>query len=125
MLSAIEKKYLQNKVVVDVGAGSGILSIAATKKGAGRVYALEIDPESILHAYQNIILNRCEKTCFLSGDAMETSSFLQGTRYTVLINMTYLEQVTCIESVKEIFTQAEQIIAYGILDFQKIITLIS
>ncbi|MFZ3209226.1 MAG: 50S ribosomal protein L11 methyltransferase [Geobacteraceae bacterium] len=43
--------------VLDVGTGSGILGIAAAKLGAGRVVAIDIDPEAILVAEGNIRMN--------------------------------------------------------------------
>ena len=42
---------------VDIGTGSGILAIAAAMQGAKKVFAYEIDPESIEHAKENIALN--------------------------------------------------------------------
>jgi ribosomal protein L11 methyltransferase len=44
--------------VLDVGTGSGVLSIAAAKLGARRVVALDIDPEAVAVAEQNLALNR-------------------------------------------------------------------
>lgn len=46
------------KVVVDLGAGSGVLSLAASKYGAKEVYALEIDPLATKSMEQNIALNK-------------------------------------------------------------------
>jgi ribosomal protein L11 methyltransferase len=43
--------------VIDVGCGSGILSIAALKLGASRALAVDIDPESIKNSRQNADLN--------------------------------------------------------------------
>jgi ribosomal protein L11 methyltransferase len=43
--------------VLDVGAGSGILGIAAAKLGAGRIVAIDIDPEAVLVAEGNIRMN--------------------------------------------------------------------
>ena len=43
-LAALDEAVRPGAHVLDVGAGSGILSIAAVKLGAGRVDAFEIDP---------------------------------------------------------------------------------
>ena len=45
-------------VVADLGAGSAVLSIAAAKLGARRVIAIEIDPDSIGNAEDNVRVNR-------------------------------------------------------------------
>ncbi len=43
--------------VLDVGTGSGILSIVAVKLGAGRVVATDIDPDAIEIATENAVRN--------------------------------------------------------------------
>ncbi len=49
---------VKNKVVADVGAGSGVVAIAAARAGARRVVAVDIDPAS-RHAVQvNADLNQ-------------------------------------------------------------------
>lgn len=45
--NAIKKTVKKGDVVVDMGTGSGILSIIAAKAGASRIYAVEIDPNNI------------------------------------------------------------------------------
>jgi ribosomal protein L11 methyltransferase len=48
-LEAIERLVKPGDSVLDVGSGSGILSIAAKLLGAGRVIACDIDPEAFTH----------------------------------------------------------------------------
>jgi release factor glutamine methyltransferase len=43
------KKYSKNKLVLDIGTGSGIQALASLNSGAKEVTASDIDNESILH----------------------------------------------------------------------------
>jgi ribosomal protein L11 methyltransferase len=53
--SSIENR--QSKIVIDVGCGSGILSIAALKLGADKVLGVDIDIESVKNSRENADLN--------------------------------------------------------------------
>lgn len=44
--------------ILDAGTGTGILSIAAAKLGAKNILGIEISPESIREAYENLRLNK-------------------------------------------------------------------
>jgi ribosomal protein L11 methyltransferase len=56
--------------VLDLGSGSGILSIAAVRLGAARATGIEIDAEANLVAVRNAGQNGVSSTCrFLDGDA--------------------------------------------------------
>jgi ribosomal protein L11 methyltransferase len=61
---------LTGSVVADLGAGSGILSIAAAKLGARRVVAIEVDPDATGNAVQNIDSNGvADRVHLVEGDA--------------------------------------------------------
>lgn len=53
-LQAVEELVLPGIDVIDLGCGSGILSIAAAHLGAGNVTAVDIDPDAIRIARENI-----------------------------------------------------------------------
>jgi ribosomal protein L11 methyltransferase len=57
-LAALEQYMAPGMKVLDVGTGSGILSIAAAKSGALDVDARDIDPVAVETARKNVALNR-------------------------------------------------------------------
>jgi ribosomal protein L11 methyltransferase len=56
-LEALERIDPGGKTVLDAGCGSGVLSIAAARLGAARVFGFDNDPFSIENAHENILLN--------------------------------------------------------------------
>lgn len=56
-LLAIEKYCSPADVIIDLGCGSGILSIGALRCGADRALAFDIDPDAISSAKRNLELN--------------------------------------------------------------------
>lgn len=64
------KKYLEPEMdLLDVGCGSGILSIIGKKLKAGKVLATDIDPNAVLSAGENAAVNKVENEIeFISGD---------------------------------------------------------
>ena len=56
-LECAERLVTAGITVLDLGCGSGILSIAAAKLGAGSVWALDIDPFAVDAARANVALN--------------------------------------------------------------------
>ncbi|MCA9766213.1 MAG: 50S ribosomal protein L11 methyltransferase [Carnobacterium sp.] len=56
-LQSLENCIRGNETVLDVGTGSGVLSIAAKALGAGKVHAYDLDDVAVRSAYDNILLN--------------------------------------------------------------------
>ena len=56
-MQLLEKYYQDGMRVMDVGTGSGILAIAAARLGAENVLAIDIDPDAVKVARENVALN--------------------------------------------------------------------
>lgn len=59
-LEAVEKVIKPGDTVIDVGTGSGVLSIAAAKLGASAVTAFDLDDLAVKSATMNVALNKME-----------------------------------------------------------------
>lgn len=57
-IRALEKRLKTGDQVIDVGCGSGILSIAAAKLGAGEVLAMDLDEVAVTSTNMNVKLNQ-------------------------------------------------------------------
>lgn len=60
-VQAIEQYLHENDVVIDVGCGSGILSIAAAKLGAKEIHAFDLDDVAVKSTKLNVKLNNTDK----------------------------------------------------------------
>ncbi len=59
-LATLETLELKNKIVLDVGTGSGILAIATHLLGSPKVTGIDIDPQAVIVAKENAKLNKLE-----------------------------------------------------------------
>jgi ribosomal protein L11 methyltransferase len=85
-LAAIEENVTPGARVVDIGAGSGVLAIAALRLGAGSVAAADIDEAAIRAARENFDLNILSGSlvvgsadCLRDGCAEVTIANINGT----------------------------------------------
>ena len=60
ILSESSREKMDSVSVLDVGTGSGILGIAAARLGARRVLGLDLDPEALKVAEENLLRNGVE-----------------------------------------------------------------
>jgi ribosomal protein L11 methyltransferase len=76
-LTLLERHLHAGHSVLDLGSGSGILSIAAIRLGAARATGIEIDAEANVVAMRNAELNGVTATCtYLDGDAGQLAPLL-------------------------------------------------
>ena len=70
VLTLMQNLVAPGALVADLGSGSGVLAIAAAKLGAGRVVAIEMDPDAIGNATENVERNGvAPQVIVLQGDA--------------------------------------------------------
>jgi len=79
-LAAIDKNYVAGETFLDIGTGTGILSIAAAKLNAAKgysdveMYACDTDKDSVFIAIENAKLNAVAETIYFHfGPATETT----------------------------------------------------
>lgn len=75
-LALLEKYVINDNNVIDVGCGSGILSIGAVKLGASSVLAVDIDPASVRATNENAVANGVEDQIFSALGSV--AEILQG-----------------------------------------------
>ncbi len=76
-LTALERYIHGGERVLDLGCGSGILSIAALRLGAASATAVDIDDKCLTVAYENAALNGIGKDTYtvLVGDVFSDEAF--------------------------------------------------
>ena len=110
-LSLMSDIDLKGKAVIDTGCGSGILGIAALKKGAKSVLFRDIDESALHNLRENIALNGVE------GE-VECASLLEGIKGqadVVLANIT-ADILSRIDNAGEVVKKGGYIVMSGIID---------
>ena len=75
MVEALLETDLNNKVVLDMGCGTAILSVLAEKLGASEVMAIDNDDWAIENSIENIQNNNCSKITVCKGDGTFSGMF--------------------------------------------------
>ena len=84
------RKYLkEGERVLDVGCGSGILSIVALKLGAGSVVGTDVDGDCITSTHENMTVNHLAENSgeFYVGNLIDDKTFQEkiGTGYDLVV----------------------------------------
>lgn len=89
-MEILESRIKGGEQILDLGCGSGILSILSLVLGADHATAVDIDPNAVKTAYENASLNGIGRDTYrvLSGDILssqETISTISDKRYDIVV----------------------------------------
>lgn len=81
MVQSILESDIENKRVLDMGCGTSLLAILASKRGAKMVDAIDIDEWPYKNSLENIKNNEAKNVSVFLGDA----SLLEGKKYDIVL----------------------------------------
>ena len=108
----LSRMFVPPASVLDLGTGSGILAMAAARLGAGRVCAVDIDPEAVEVARENLAINGLTDRIECSTTPLET---LDGTFDVILANILAEELVRLAPQLTARLARGGVLILSGIL----------
>jgi len=121
-LEGLEPLIRPETTVLDLGCGSGILSIAALVLGARHALAVDIDPIAVNVAYENAALNGIgrERYTVLDGDILSNTALrgrlLEGKYDLILANIVADVIIPLSQWVPQMLAQGGSFLCSGIID---------
>ncbi len=111
-LEAIEDYMKQDTRVFDIGTGSGILAIGASKLGAKDVVGVDLDIVAVDSAKENVGYNKLENVEILHGNLMDV---VEGTADIIVANIIAEIILVLIDDVKKMINENGVFISSGII----------
>lgn len=111
-IKALEKYVKPHSNVLDIGTGSGILAITASKLGAKKVTAVDLDPVAVESALKNISYNNIKNIEVFQGNLMED---VHGKTDIIVINIIADVILSLTEEVKKFLAPQGVFICSGII----------
>ena len=120
-LTALEQAVRGGEKVLDLGCGSGILSIAALKLGAKAAFACDIDEKCLTVAYENAALNGIGKDTYTVrvGNVLTDEALRQemgGGYDVVLANIVADVIIALAPAVRPLLSEKGVFLCSGIID---------
>ncbi|MBQ8001257.1 MAG: 50S ribosomal protein L11 methyltransferase [Ruminococcus sp.] len=113
-LQCLEKYVSDGDKVLDVGCGSGILSIASILLGAQSAFGVDIDPTAVRTALENAEMNSvCNKCTFVAGNLTDK---VEGVYEIVVANIVADAIIMLSADVKQFMREDSVYIMSGIID---------
>lgn len=116
-LQILENHITDESTVLDIGCGSGILSIAGVLLGAKSAVGVDIDAQSVKVAKENAEINNVtDKTEYLVGDLADK---IKGKYSVVCANIVADVIIKLLENVANFMEDDAVLITSGIIDIRK------
>lgn len=116
-LEFLDKHIKGGENVLDIGCGSGILSIASALLGAGSALGVDIDAQSVKTAKENAEINGIsDKVKFIVGDLADK---VTGKYDIICANIVADVIIRLLASVRKFMNDGSYIIVSGIIDMRK------
>jgi ribosomal protein L11 methyltransferase len=113
-LRALEESDPQGASVLDIGCGSGILSLAAVKLGATHVTAVDIDPQAVAATQANARANDIDTIDVFEG-ALDDKAPVEGQFDVIVANISGLAIERLAPTVSKRLASGGRFIASGFL----------
>jgi ribosomal protein L11 methyltransferase len=116
-LAALQELDLTDLMVLDVGTGSGVLAIAADRLGAARAIGVDIDPDALQSARENLTANPDAR--HVSFDLVDLTATALPAADVVTANLTGAQLVRSAASLLAAVRPAGTLILSGILAHER------
>lgn len=114
-LTWLEQANLTQQTVIDFGCGSGILTVAALKLGAGFVYAIDIDEQALQATQDNATRNGLTETHLRVGS---TSILRSHAAHVIIANILLQPLMELTSYFHELLASDGKLVVSGLLDTQ-------
>ncbi len=112
-IQSLEQYVTPNDTILDIGCGSGILGIVAGKLGAKKVIGVDIDPNAIKVAKENVQINQVDEIVEIrQGDLLEV---VEEKTDCIVANIIADVIIKLVESVPQVLRPKGFFIASGII----------
>lgn len=111
-LASLQHVDVQGRSAIDIGTGSGVLAIAASRLGAASVVAIDDDLNALHAAEDNLSLNRAADVSFHAADLHSTG---RDTFDLVMANLTGALLIEAAERLRDLTPQGGRLILSGFM----------